>query len=157
MTPAVEALRRAGVAHRVIELETTAAAGNYGEAATKALGVCPKSVFKTLVARIDSKELVVALVPVDTELDTKALATLIGAKRVELAPPRDAERSTGYVVGGISPFGQRKVLRTFADASLMTHPTVFVSAGRRGLELALAPGDLVALCDARVGAIAKRR
>jgi Cys-tRNA(Pro)/Cys-tRNA(Cys) deacylase len=157
MTPAVEALRRAGVAHRVIELETTVAAGNYGEAAAKALVVCPKAVFKTLLSRIDSRELVVALVPVDTELDTKALATLIGAKRVELAPPRDAERSTGYVVGGISPFGQRKALRTFADASLLTHTTVFVSAGRRGLELALAPGDLVALCDARVGAIARWR
>jgi Cys-tRNA(Pro)/Cys-tRNA(Cys) deacylase len=157
MTPAVEALRRAGVAHRVIELGTTAPAGNYGEATAKALGVCPKAVFKTLVARVDSKELVVALVPVETELDTKALATLIGAKRVALAPPRDAERSTGCVVGGISPFGQRKALRTFADASLMTHATVFVSAGRRGLELALAPGDLVALCGARVGAIARQR
>jgi Cys-tRNA(Pro)/Cys-tRNA(Cys) deacylase len=155
VTPAIEVLRRAGIEHRVIELDNVSTEPSYGEAAAKALGVAAELVFKTLVARLDAKELVVALVPVLAELDLKALAALAGARRAEMAVPRDAERSSGYVVGGISPLGQRKALRTFVDESLMSHATVYVSAGRRGLELALAARDLIKMCDGCAGTIAR--
>jgi len=154
MTPAVEAARRARLAHRVIEFECRSARG-YGEEAATALGVPPERVFKTLVAKLDGQRLVVALVPVTSELDLKALAALGGAKRAEMAPPREAERATGYLLGGISPLGQRRALPTYADESIASAEHVYVSGGRRGLELELAPRDLVASCEAVVGRIAR--
>jgi Cys-tRNA(Pro)/Cys-tRNA(Cys) deacylase len=154
MTPAIDAVRRAGIAHRVIEFEVVAE-GNYGEAAAAALGVAPSCIFKTLIAKLDGRRLVCALVPVACELDLKALAALAGAKRAEMADPREAERATGYLVGGISPLGQRRRLPVYADASSATHATVYVSAGRRGLELALGGCELLAECAATVGPIAR--
>lgn len=124
--------------------------GTYGEAVAKAIGAEPQRVFKTLIAQLNSGELVVAVVPVSGTLDLRALAAAAGAKSAAMAAPHAAERATGYVTGGISPFGQRKALRTFLDRSLETFPMVFVSAGRRGLQVEVGSSDLVRLCKASV-------
>jgi Cys-tRNA(Pro)/Cys-tRNA(Cys) deacylase len=118
------------------------------------LGVQPERVFKTLVADVDG-QLVVAVVPVSGQLDLKALASTLGAKKAAIAEPALAERSSGYVVGGISPIGQRKRLTTVVDESAMGHPTVYVSAGRRGTDLELAPADLVAATSAQVAPVSR--
>jgi Cys-tRNA(Pro)/Cys-tRNA(Cys) deacylase len=154
MTPAIEAARAAGIEHRVIEF-ACAADRAYGEAAAAALGVRAEVVYKTLIARLDGRRLVVALVPVTCELNLKDLAALAGAKRADMAPAREAERSTGYVIGGISPLGQRRQLPTALDESALGHASVLVSAGRRGLQLELEPADLVRLTAAIVARIAR--
>jgi Cys-tRNA(Pro)/Cys-tRNA(Cys) deacylase len=128
---------------------------SYGMEAAAALGVDPGLVFKTLVADVDGT-LVVAVVPVDGSLDLKALAVAVGGKRAALADQAVAERATGYVVGGISPLGQRRVLRTVIDASALDHPTMVVSAGRRGVDVELAPADLARLTGATTAPIARR-
>jgi Cys-tRNA(Pro)/Cys-tRNA(Cys) deacylase len=157
VTPAVRAAERAGVPHRVLQYAPDPAAAAYGLDAARALGVEPARVYKTLVAATDAPgvALAVALVPADRQLDLKALADALGAKRAALADPAAAERATGYVVGGISPLGQRRALPTVVDASAIALGTVYVSAGRRGLELALEAGDLVRLTAARVAPIAR--
>ncbi|HET9655587.1 MAG TPA: Cys-tRNA(Pro) deacylase [Kineosporiaceae bacterium] len=127
----------------------------YGLEAAQALGIEPQRVFKTLVADVDGA-LTVAVVPVDAQLDLKALAGAAGGKRAAMADPAAAERATGYVVGGISPLGQRRRLATVVDASALDFPTVLVSAGRRGLDVELAPADLVRLTGARTAGIARR-
>jgi Cys-tRNA(Pro)/Cys-tRNA(Cys) deacylase len=147
-TPAIVALERAGVAFHVHSFEHDESAGGYGRAAAAALGVDEHRVFKTLLARVDGRP-VVAIVPVTGQLALKELAAALGAKRAEMLDPADAQRLTGYVVGGISPLGQRTRLPTVADDSLLLHETVFVSGGRRGLDVELAPDDLVRLLDAR--------
>jgi Cys-tRNA(Pro)/Cys-tRNA(Cys) deacylase len=152
MTPAIDAARRANIVRRVIELECRADRG-YGDEAAAALGVLPEFIYKTQVAKLDGKRLAIALVPVTTELNLKALAAVAGAKRAELATPQEAERPTGYVVGGISPFGQRRRLDTYVDSLVVSLEWIYVSAGRRGLELA--PKDLLEGCAARVGEIAR--
>lgn len=116
--------------------------------------MAPEQVFKTLVAEVDGA-LTVAVVPVSASLDLKALASAVGGKRATMADPAAAERTTGYVRGGISPLGQRKKLPTVLDASATEQATVCVSAGRRGLEIELAPGDLAALTDATVAPVAR--
>ena len=128
--------------------------GSFGEEAAEALGVDVARVFKTLVAQVDAA-LWVAVVPVPTHLDLKALAAAAGGKRATLAEPADAERATGYVLGGISPLGQRKRLPTVVDATALDHPTVFVSGGRRGLDVELAGSDLVRLTGARTAPIGR--
>ena len=158
MTPAIRAAERARVAHRVLSYAHDPAAPAYGPEAAAALGLDPRQVFKTLVVAAEGAPraaLAVAVVPVSSQLDLKGMADALGAKRVALADPAAAERTTGYVVGGISPLGQRKRLRTVVDASALEWPEVFVSAGRRGLEIALAPADLVRLAGATTAAIAK--
>lgn len=127
----------------------------YGQEAAEALGLDPEEVFKTLLARIDGKRLVVAIVPVSGSLDLKALARAAGGKKAAMAEADDAQRATGYVVGGISPLGQKQRLATFIDTSAESLPRIHVSGGRRGLELALAPGDLQRLCGAELAAIAR--
>jgi Cys-tRNA(Pro)/Cys-tRNA(Cys) deacylase len=147
-TPATAALQRAGVAftpHEYGPVEETEA--TYGETIAAVLGVDPRRVFKTLVAMADGRP-AVAVVPVSGHLSMKALARARGAKRAEMAAPAEAERLTGYVVGGISPFGQKRRLPVVVDRSLLGHPTVFVSGGRRGLQVEVAPGDLVAVLGA---------
>ena len=126
----------------------------HGEAAVAALGADPRQVFKTLVARVDGV-LTVAVVPVAGMLDLKALATAVGGRKAVMAEPADAERATGYVVGGISPLGQRKALPTVVDESALVFDTVMVSAGRRGLQVELPPGELVRLTRARTAAIGR--
>ena len=153
MTPAVLAARRANIHFRIIEFDPGTGRQS-AEAAGSALGVSPDMIFKTLVVKLDGTRLVMALVPMTAELDLQALATLAGAKRAVLARPEEAERSTGYAVGGISPLGRRRNLDTYLDSAVMNLTRVYVSAGRKGLELELAPKDLVAASGARVGAIA---
>jgi Cys-tRNA(Pro)/Cys-tRNA(Cys) deacylase len=160
-TRAVEVVRAAGVTHALHEYAAPEPRGHargrrpsYGIEAAAALGLDPARVLKTLVADADG-QLVAAVVPVAGELDLRALAATIGARRAALAEPAAAERATGYVVGGISPLGGRRGLPTVVDASALEHATVVVSAGRRGLQLELAPADLVALAGARVATIAQ--
>lgn len=126
----------------------------HGEAAVAALGVDPRRVFKTLVARVDGV-LTVAVVPVSGTLDLKALAAAAGGRKAVMADPGDAERATGYVLGGISPLGQKKALPTVVDESALTFPTVMVSAGKRGLQVELPPAELVTLTRARTAPIGR--
>lgn len=146
----------AGVAYTLHTYDHDPGVASYGLEAAERMGVSPKRVAKTLVAsvtRATRPELVVGVVPVDGQLDLKALAAAVGSKRAEMATPSDVERSTGYVLGGVSPLGQRKKLSTVIDQSLLEHATVFVSAGRRGLEIELSPNDLVAVSSATVAPI----
>ncbi|MCQ8188873.1 Cys-tRNA(Pro) deacylase [Streptomyces rugosispiralis] len=153
-TPATTALTAAGTDFTVHSYEHDPAAPSYGEEAAQALGVAPERVFKTLVASVDDR-LTVAIVPVSATLDLKALASAVGGKRATMADPAVAERTTGYVRGGISPLGQRKRLPTALDASADDHETICVSAGRRGLEVELSPKDLASLTAAVVAPIAR--
>ncbi len=154
-TPATVALGSAGVPFVLRPYEHDPAAESYGLEAANALGVEPGRVFKTLLAEVDGR-LSVAVVPVDARLDLKALAAALGAKRAVLAEPAAAERATSYVIGGISPLGQRRRLPTVVDASALAHPTVLVSGGRRGLDVELAPSDLVRLTDATTADLTRR-
>ncbi|HEX7240505.1 MAG TPA: Cys-tRNA(Pro) deacylase, partial [Longimicrobiaceae bacterium] len=154
MTPAVVAAQRAGIEFALHEYPHDPASASYGMEAAEKLGVDPARVLKTLVAAVDGR-LTVALVPVAKSLDLKALAAAAGGKRAAMADVADAERATGYVAGGISPLGQRKRLRTVVDRSSLGLDTVYVSAGRRGLEIELAPADLVRLCGAAAAPIAR--
>lgn len=153
-TPATVALARAGMAFALHNYPHVPGTPSYGREAVAALGVDPARVFKTLVASVDGG-LTVAVVPVPAELDLKALAAAVGGKRAELATTVAAERSTGYVRGGISPLGQRTPLPTVVDVSLLGHDSVFVSGGRRGLEIELAPADLVRLTGATAAELAR--
>ena len=153
-TPATVALTEAGIAFSTHAYEHDPAAPSYGLEASQVLGLPPEQVFKTLLADVDG-ELVVAIVPVAGRLDLKALAAATGGKKAEMADPRLAERTTGYVVGGISPLGQRKRLRTVLDETAILHDTVHVSGGRRGLDLGLSPDDLLALTRATTADIAR--
>jgi Cys-tRNA(Pro)/Cys-tRNA(Cys) deacylase len=145
-------LARLGVPFTIHAYDHDPATASYGLEAAEALGVAADRVFKTLLADVDGR-LAVGVVPVSGELDLKALAAAVGGKRATLAEPAAAERATGYVVGGISPLGQRKRLPAVVDQSALEFPTVFVSAGRRGLEVELAPADLVRLIGATTAPI----
>ena len=156
MTPAVRAAEQARIAFQVFEYEHDPAHESYGLEAAERLGVDPARVFKTLVVQTDGGKLAVALVPVARTLNLKQVADALGAKRVEMAEPHAAERATGYVVGGISPLGQRRRLPATVDESALAHETILVSAGRRGLQLELDPRDLVRLTGADVRHIVTR-
>lgn len=155
-TPATVAAARAGVAFTLHPYDAAGGEGSYGEAAADALGVSRDRLFKTLVAEVDGS-LTVAVVPVSATLDLKALAGAAGGKRAAMADPAQAERVTGYVRGGISPLGQRKSLPTVVDSSASGFPTIYVSAGRRGLQIELAPADLIRLTGAATAGIARGR
>jgi ybaK/ebsC protein len=151
-TPATALLARQGVGHR-LHSYTHGTGQAYGPEAAVMLGLDPARVFKTLVAEVDGA-LTVGIVPVSVTLDLKALATAVGGKRARMADVSAAKRATGYVAGGISPLGQRKRLPTVLDASARDLETVFCSAGRRGLEVELAPADLARLTGAQFAPIA---
>lgn len=153
-TPATAALTARGVPFTPHPYDHDPAAASFGLEAADALGVEARRVFKTLLADVDGS-LVVGVVPVTGQLDLKSLAATVGGKRASMADPAVAERKTGYVVGGISPVGQKTRLRTVVDESASAFPTVFVSGGRRGLDIELAPGDLVAVTGATLAAIAR--
>ena len=159
-TPALAALQRARIAHTVREYAHDPTAHQrgvgYGTEAAQALGIAPERVFKTLVAEVDGA-LTVAVIPVARQLDLKALAAAVGGKRAAMADPAAAERATGYVLGGISPFGQRRRLTTVVDVSAAGFDQVLVSAGRRGLDVELSPADLVAVSGAVQAAVAGPR
>ncbi|KAA1417903.1 Cys-tRNA(Pro) deacylase [Nocardioides humilatus] len=146
-TPATTALTTAGADFTVHDYDHDPRSDSYGEEAAHALGISAAQVFKTLLADVDGT-LTVAVVPVSGQLDLKALARAVGGRKAAMADPKAAERSTGYVVGGISPLGQKRLHPTVVDESALAHSTVFVSAGRRGLEVELAPADLVSLTAA---------
>lgn len=150
------ALDRAGVAYEARAYEHDPAAPSYGLEAAQALGVEPGRVFKTLLVDTD-QGLGVGIVPVDTSLDLKAVAAALGVKKATMAEARVAERTTGYVVGGISPVGQKKPLPTVLDESATGHPTVLISGGKRGLDLELSPADLLRVTGGSTAAIARRR
>ncbi|WP_433344667.1 Cys-tRNA(Pro) deacylase [Micromonospora sp. CA-111912] len=152
-TPATALLNRRKIRHSTHPYDVSPDAPDYGALVAAALGVPPERVFKSLVTEVDGA-LAVAVVPVTGELDLKALAAALGGKRATMADRAVAERATGYVRGGISPIGQRKRLPTVLDASALGHETVYVSAGRRGLQVELAPADLIALTDAATAPIA---
>jgi Cys-tRNA(Pro)/Cys-tRNA(Cys) deacylase len=154
-TPAIAALRAAGIGHEILEYPHDPRSRSYGLEAAEALGVAPAAVFKTLVAATDDGRLVVGCVPVDRQLDLKALAAAAGAKRCELAEVAAAERATGYVAGGISPLGQKRRLAIVVDAGVLSLERVHVSAGRRGLEIRLAPADLLRVAGATTAPIAR--
>jgi Cys-tRNA(Pro)/Cys-tRNA(Cys) deacylase len=153
-TPAVTLLERSGIRYVLHPYDHNPATRSYGLEAVGALSVPPDRVFKTLLADVDG-ELVVAVVPVCGSLELKALASAHGGKRAGMAPSAAAERATGYVVGGISPLGQRRRLPTVVDISAMDCETIYVSAGRRGLDVELAPADLIRLTAAKTARIAR--
>lgn len=156
-TPAIDLLATTGVVYTVHEYDHVAK-DHFGDETVAALGVPAERVFKTLLARVTGgakPELVVGIVPVSGQLDLKALAAAVGAKHADMADPAAAQRSSGYVVGGISPLGQRTRLRTVVDRSATSYETILVSGGRRGLQVELAPADLVRLTDAVVAEIGR--
>lgn len=153
-TQATLALDEAGVAYRRHPYDHDPGAEQYGLEAAEALGVEPERVFKTLMAAVD-RDLVVAIVPVTARLSLKALAAAVGAKRAALADPMTAERRTGYVVGGISPIGQRRAHQTVIDETAELFDSVFVSGGRRGFDIELAPAALIGMTRATVADITR--
>ncbi len=153
MTPACRVLDASGVEYTVHPYDHDPNAVSFGEEAAAVLGVERDRVFKTLMAQLDAEELVVAIVPVSSMLDLKALAACMGSKKATMAPLKLAERSSGYVAGGISPFGQRNQRRTIIDEIAFASDTIFVSGGRRGLDIELYPDDLVRTLEAVVGSI----
>jgi Cys-tRNA(Pro)/Cys-tRNA(Cys) deacylase len=161
-TRALDALIRAGIAHTVHEYDASqpvradrARPPGWGDAAAFALDVHPDRIHKTLVISVEGR-LAVAIVPVAAELDLKLFAAAFGSRRATMADPTAAERATGYVRGGISPLGQRRVLPTVLDAAALSLGTILVSAGRRGLQVEVAPADLIEILGATVADIARR-
>ncbi len=148
------ALERAGVPFTLHPYRHNASAPSFGMEAARALDVEPARVFKTLLPEVDT-ELIVTVVPVSGALDLKAVAKAATGKRAVMAPASRAERATGYVVGGISPFGQRTKLPVIVDESVYTHPTVYVSAGRRGLDVEITPSDLMRLTSAKTANVGR--
>lgn len=148
MTPAVLALEASGLDFRIVEYEHDPDADSYGDEAAEATGADPSQIFKTLLAELPDGELVVGVVPVVSSLDLKAIARAAGAKKAAMAEPAAAERRTGYVVGGISPFGQRQRHRTFVDESAELWDEIYVSGGRRGLEVVVTSDAFTGLLDA---------
>ncbi|EPC4900119.1 Cys-tRNA(Pro) deacylase [Pseudomonas aeruginosa] len=155
MTPAIDLLKKARAEYKVLSYSHDPKAPSYGLEAAEKLGLDPQRVFKTLLAATEKGELLVAVVPVIGSLDLKALAHAAGAKKADMADPQAAQRATGYLVGGISPLGQKKRLRTFIDESARQYPSIHVSAGRRGLEVELAAEVLAQLTQGSFAAIGR--
>lgn len=152
-TPATRLLRSGGIPHQIHVYEHNPHETSYGAEAVRALGVAQERVFKTLVATVDD-QLIVGIIPVAAQLDLKALAAAAGGKKATMADVGLVQRTTGYVTGGVSPLGQKRPLPTFVDVSAQNHNTVYCSGGRRGLEIELAPFDLVRLTSATFAQIA---
>ncbi|THU04099.1 Cys-tRNA(Pro) deacylase [Lampropedia puyangensis] len=155
MTPAILLLKRTRTAHAIHSYEHDSKAPSYGLEAAEKLQLDPERVFKTLLAQTETGELLVGIVPVSGSLDLKALAHAAHCKKCDMADPQAAQRSTGYLLGGISPLGQKKPLRTFLDESAKAYTSIHVSAGRRGLEIELTAHDLITLCDGTFAPISK--
>jgi Cys-tRNA(Pro)/Cys-tRNA(Cys) deacylase len=147
MTPAINAVKQARISHTIYKYDHDPAADSYGLEASEKLGLSPARVFKTLVVSIDAGELVVAVLPVSAMLSMKLVAHAVGGKKAAMADKDKVQRSSGYVLGGVSPLGQKRPLRTLIDSSARQFETLFISAGRRGLEIELAPGDLASLTN----------
>jgi len=145
MTPAIDVAREAGIEHQLHQYQHDPASAGYGTEAAEKLGLNPACVFKTLVVAVDTRILVVAIVPVNAMLSMKLIAKAAGGKKASMADKQQVQRSSGYVLGGVSPLGQKRPLTTFIDKSAQLFERIHVSAGRRGLEVELAPEDLAAL------------
>lgn len=145
MTPAIDVARKNKISFKVHEYSHDPASESYGGEAAEKLGVPQEQVFKTLVVSLDGKELAVGIIPVSSRLSLKLIAKALGAKKATMATKSDVERATGYVLGGVSPLGQKKQLRTIIDTSATYNSTVFISAGRRGVDMELTPEDLKTL------------
>lgn len=153
MTPAIELAKQQGIAYTVHHYQHDPASVSYGLEAAEKLGVRPEQVFKTLVLQLDGKQLAVAVLPVSQQLSMKLAAKALGAKKAEMANAADVMRSTGYVLGGVSPLGQKKRLPTLIDSSATQFASIYISAGKRGLEIELAAEDLRRLLDAQFVAL----
>ena len=154
MTPAINSAKHAGFAFQLHEYEQDATAPSYGLEAAEKLGVTAGQVFKTLVVKLDGKQLAVGIVPVTHQLGLKQIAKAAGAKKAAMAQPDEVERATGYVLGGVSPLGQKRRLATFIDHSAEDFASIYVSVGRRGLEIELTPKDLALLSQATFAPLA---
>lgn len=155
MTPGIIVAKKAKIIHKVHEYDHDSSCESFGLEAAEKLGVAEARVFKTLVVSLDNKELAVGVIPVSSMLSMKLIAKAAGAKKAAMASPSDVERSTGYVLGGVSPLGQKKRLKTIIDSSAKHYSTVYVSAGRRGLEIELSPDDLKNLVNGVLAEICK--
>jgi Cys-tRNA(Pro)/Cys-tRNA(Cys) deacylase len=153
MTPAVQVAKQAGVVFSVHQYEHDPHTASFGREAAEKLGAAADTIFKTLVVQTDKGELAITIVPVMKNLDLKAAASTLSAKKVRMADKSLVQRTTGYIPGGVSPLGQKKQLPTLIDSSAENHQQIYISAGRRGLEIALSPGDLVDLCNATLSEI----
>ena len=153
MTPAINAAKKARIRYVIHEYRHEPTADSYGMEAAEKLGLPAELVFKTLVVSLEAQELAVAVIPVSSMLNMKLMARAAGVKKSTMAAAADVERATGYVLGGVSPLGQKKRLRTYIDASATHHAAIFVSAGRRGLEIELNPTDLKDMTGAVFAAI----
>jgi Cys-tRNA(Pro)/Cys-tRNA(Cys) deacylase len=154
MTPAITALEKASVAYKLHEYHHDPTTTNYGHEAAEKLSLEAAQVFKTLVIKLETDELAVAVIPVSLTLNLKSSAKSLGAKKAQMADPQSVERTTGYVLGGVSPIGQKKHLKTLIDESAAQFESIFVSGGRRGLEIEIDPADLCTItkgCYAPVG------
>lgn len=147
MTPGIDAAKKAGIEHCIHQYDHDANSESYGLEAAEKMGIEPERVFKTLVVETDTGKLVVGIVPVSASLNLKKIAKVAKAKKAAMADKQKVQRTTGYVLGGVSPLGQKKALATVIDDTANQFDTIYVSAGRRGLEIELAPGDLARLTD----------
>ncbi|MBA6252161.1 MULTISPECIES: Cys-tRNA(Pro) deacylase [unclassified Colwellia] len=147
MTPGINVAKKNKVSHKIHEYSHDETTESYGLEAAEKLGVIEQRIFKTLVVMLDDKTLAVGIIPVSAMLSMKLIAKAVGAKKANMADKSDVERSTGYVLGGVSPLGQKKALKTIVDASANHYASIYVSAGRRGLEIELSPADLIKLTN----------
>ncbi|MGB3210828.1 MAG: Cys-tRNA(Pro) deacylase [Desulforhopalus sp.] len=148
MTPAINAAKKKKIAYTIHQYSHNPAQDSYGKEAAEKLGIAEEKVYKTLIVQLDRADLAVAVTPVSSMLSMKKIAKAAGAKKAVMADKDMVERTTGYILGGVSPLGQKKRLRTVIDLSAKDYPTIFVSAGRRGLEIELSSTDLAALTGA---------
>ena len=148
MTPAIQVVERANIPHQIHTYVHETNTHSYGEEAAEKLGIAMDRVFKTLIITLAPKRFAVVLIPVSNSLVLKRAAKALGAKKIDMAAPQDAERVTGYLLGGVSPLGQKRQLPTLIDQSAQGFKTIYISAGRRGLEIELAPDDLADLTKA---------
>lgn len=150
MTPGIHVISKAGISHNIHEYEHDPASAGYGNEAAEKMGVDPARVFKTLIVTVDGKMLAVGVIPVTGMLSMKLIARAAGGKKASMADPQEVQRRTGYVLGGVSPLGQKNRLKTLIDASAKAFDTIYISAGRRGLEIELSPEDLARLTSGQL-------
>jgi len=154
MTPCIRLLTKNKTSYKVHQYEHDSSCTSYGEEAALKLGVMPQRVFKTLVTQGDTKEFFVGIVPIVSQLSLRAMAKVLGVKKIAMADAKDVEKVTGYVLGGVSPLGQKRKLKTVLDSSALEYDTIFVSAGKRGLEVELSPQDMQKLLNAKFERVA---